>query len=288
MSNKGTTIRDMGKSKIADGIKTVVSEMMEHVMNRVLIEDPFVPEMHHAQKPIYAALVPDEIFKGSHFERRFTTPFGRVWEKLASVVATAYHGNCEMGKRVDGVIRSERLKRIQEVLGRLEHPSNVRAGRVKPDWNNELAYVLAGSGEPVPCAVVCDVYINSAVDGKRYAIELKGPLPNSDQTKVSKEKLLKLLAMEPAGADEAIYALPYNPYGERRNYAWGFPARWFDMHNDPSVKIGSEFWDLIGGDGTYETFIAEINSLGVEYRERIYRDYLGIEPPASNDGNTLR
>ena len=28
--------------------------------------------------------------------------------------------------------------------------------------------------------------------GKTYAFELKGPLPNSDQTKVSKEKMFKL------------------------------------------------------------------------------------------------
>lgn len=39
-------------------------------------DDPFIKEKHHANKPLYAALVPDEIFKGSHFERRFVTPFG--------------------------------------------------------------------------------------------------------------------------------------------------------------------------------------------------------------------
>ena len=51
------------------------------------------------------------------------------------------------------------------------------------------------------------------------------------------------------------------------------------MKNDSSVLIGSEFWDLIGGKGTYEAFITSVNELGEEYRERIYREYLGIEPP---------
>ena len=55
------------------------------------------------------------------------------------------------------------------------------------------------------------------------AFELKAPLPNSDQTKVSKEKLLKLYSMEPLQIDEAYYALPYNPYGSRQNYSWSFP-----------------------------------------------------------------
>lgn len=60
---------------------------------------------------------------------------------------------------------------------------------------------------------------------------------------------------------------------------WSFPMRWFDMHNDESVLIGNEFWELIGGKGTYKNFINEINKLGLEYRERIYKEFLGIEPP---------
>ena len=61
-------------------INRVISELMERVMDRVLITDPFIKEKHRANKPLYSALVPDEIFKGSHFERRFVTPFGGVWE----------------------------------------------------------------------------------------------------------------------------------------------------------------------------------------------------------------
>ncbi len=67
--------------------QSVIKEMMDRVMNKVLKEDPFLIENHHAEKPLYAALVPDEIFKGSHFERRFVTPFGKAWEKLAIVAA---------------------------------------------------------------------------------------------------------------------------------------------------------------------------------------------------------
>ena len=50
--------------------------------------------------------------------------------------------------------------------------------------------------------------------------------------------------------------------------------RWFNMHEDKSVLIGNEFWDLIGGTGTYKTFITEVNKLGKDYRERIYREFL--------------
>ena len=121
---------------IAKAITDIISDMMERIMEKVLQSDPFIPENHHAAKPLYAALVPDEIFKGSHFERRFVTPFGSVWEKLAVVVSREMHGFCEQGKLVEGTIKSKST-------------------------------------------------------GKTYAFELKGPLPNSDQTKVSKEKMFK-------------------------------------------------------------------------------------------------
>ena len=273
------------KEKISLSIKEVISELMERVMERVLITDPFIKEKHHAKKPLYAALVPDEIFKGSHFERRFVTPFGGVWEKLAVVVAEEYHGHCSKGQTVTGEVGSESLRRIQEVLNRLEHKGKEK---VKPDWNTELAYIREGGGEPIPTSVVCDIFIDSKTTGKKYAFELKGPLPNSDQSKVSKEKIFKLMAMNPPRVDEAFYALVYNPYGKKEDYNWAFPRRWFNMQSDSSVLIGDEFWDLIGGEDTYKVFIEEINLLGKEYKERIYREFLGIEIPKNRDDEVLK
>ncbi|MFN6143535.1 MAG: TdeIII family type II restriction endonuclease [Pseudanabaena sp.] len=252
------------QQRIAQAIKDVISKMMDRVMDRVLITDPFIKENHRANKPLYAALVPDEIFKGSHFERRFVTPFGLVWEKLAQVVALEAYGNCQMGHTISGTVGQVSLRRIQEVLNKLEHSKG--KNKVKPNWNEELQYIQEGGGNQIPVSVVCDIFIQNEENGKRYAFELKAPLPNSDQTKVSKEKLFKLLAMEPKLVDYAYFALPYNPYGKKENYKWDFPMRWFNMHKDESVLIGDEFWDLIGGEGTYSNFIQEVNSLGKDYR----------------------
>jgi hypothetical protein len=168
----------------------------------------------------------------------------------------------------------------------LEHSKG--KNKVKPDWNEELQYIQEGGGNSIPVSVVCDIFIQNKENGKRYAFELKAPLPNSDQTKVSKEKLFKLLAMKPKLVDYAYFALPYNPYGKKENYNWSFPMRWFNMHEDESVLIGDEFWDLIGGEGTYNNFIQEVNSLGKDYRERIYREFLGIEPPPDFDEYFLK
>jgi hypothetical protein len=272
---------------ISDAIQTVIKDMMDRVMQNVLVDDPFLAEAHHSKKPLYAALVPDEIFKGSHFERRFVTPFGGVWEKLAKVVAQQAHGNCTQSHTISGTVGAESLRRIQEVLNSLEHSKHGKK-KVKPDWIQEIEYVKAGGGELIPTSVVCDIFINSRSDNNKYAFELKAPLPNSDQTKVSKEKIFKLLCMSPPQVDFAYYALPYNPYGKRENYAWSFPARWFDMRNDECVLIGDEFWDLIGGKGTYKNFIREINTLGTDYKTRIYEDFLGIPSPKVGSSGLLK
>jgi hypothetical protein len=145
-----------------------------------------------------------------------------------------------------------------------------------------------GGGELIPVSVTCDIFINNEETNTKYAFELKGPLPNSDQTKVSKEKMFKLMAMSPEQVNYAYYALPYNPYGKKEDYKWGFPMRWFNMQEDSSVLIGNEFWELIGGKGTYHNFIKEVNLLGKEYRERIYREYLEMEPPLNFEDELLK
>jgi len=264
--------------KIKVAIQEVIQIMMDRVMQRVLIDDPFVVEKHHAARPLYAALVPDEVFKGSHFERRFVTQFGGAWEKLAVVAANAGLGFGVTGYEIRGTVREGRLQRISQVLNALEHPDKGK-DRIKPNWVDEIKFILAGNGQPIPVSVMCDVYAEDRETGEKFSFELKSPLPNSDITKVSKEKILKLNSMEPLQINGAYFALPYNPYGKRQDYDWGFPSRWFDMKTDPVVLIGDEFWEKIGGLGTYQSFIEAVNEMGTEYKDRIYREFLGIEPP---------
>lgn len=178
-------------SEMKGAIQSVIKKMMDRVMDNVLVSDPFLVDEHKAKKPLYAALVPDEIFKGSHFERRFVTPFGKVWERLAIVAAQKGLGYGVMSHTITGTVKAERLRRISEILDRLEHPEKGQK-KIKPDWDSELAFILEGGGQDIPVTVICDVYAEDQVQNKRYAFELKAPLPNSDQTKVSKEKLLKL------------------------------------------------------------------------------------------------
>lgn len=129
-------------SALEAAIEELIVSMMDQLMEKVLVTDPFDKEDHRTKKPLYAALVPDEIFKGSHFERRFVTPFGKVWERLAIVVAEHRFGPASQDTRVTGTIPSLRLERIAETLRNLEHKTST--SRIRPNWNRELKYVLEG------------------------------------------------------------------------------------------------------------------------------------------------
>jgi hypothetical protein len=211
------------------------------------------------------------------------TPFDenirRAWEGLAIAAVRSGLGHAERKHKIFGTVKSGRLKRIGHVLYALEHPEKCPDINL-PDWNAQLSYILKGRGQPIPVQVVCDVYTTNPSTNQRYAFELKAPLPSSDITKVSKEKILKLYSMDTPQVDGAYFALPYNPYGARENYNWSSPARWFDMRKDPVVLIGDEFWEKIGGQGMYQTFIAAVNEIGREYKDRTYQEYLGMEPPS--------
>ena len=273
------------RREVRDAIESLVREMMERLMLKVVETDPFDADALRRERPFHAALVPEIIFKASHLERRFVTPFGKLWERVAKTLGESAHGFAATDHKISGQVPEERLQRIQKTLNDLEHASSDE-GRITPNWEAELRYILAGGGPLIETEVICDVFIASSPDDRAgRAFELKAALPNSDQTKVSKEKIFKLHAMTPTMVRDAYFGLPYNPYGKREDYGWSFPMRWFDMRSDPCVLIGEELWNEIGGPGAFAEFVDIVTEVGSEYHRRIYDEFLRIPWLPDRDGS---
>lgn len=260
--------------------QTLVYSAAENVKTKILgtPENSISSEVESWRRGLLRLFLPEWFFPLSHLEHRYPELFAEALTQLSVDVARGYWGFSAQKYEIRGVIREGRLRRIAETLSRLEHRPRDNEEGQRPDWNKELAYIMRGKGQYIPVTVVCDVYAVNQQTGDRFAFDLKAPLPHGDQTKVGKEKIFKLYCMEPPQVEGAYYALPYNPYGKRENYAWSFPSRWFNMKDDEVVLIGDEFWEKIGGLDTYQAFIDAVNEIGWEYKERIYREYLGIEP----------
>jgi len=229
-----------------------------------MVTEPWDEEQERLLRPLHFSLVPGAVWKGSKFERSFVTSLGNVWERAAIEASRGVCAWMQQSYLYKGEIHSAQLHVITRILGDLE------ALRRRPDWDAEIAEVFAAASGPTePSQVTVDVAVGdtaSQTSGHSY-YEIKSPKPNSDQTKVSKEKMFKLSAME--GRACAFFALPFNLWGTRAAYGHSFPKRWFNMASDPVVLIGAEFWERLGGPGTWDALLEIAVRVGDSYREQI-------------------
>jgi hypothetical protein len=144
---------------------------------------------------------------------------------------------------------------------------NSRGGVVGylPDWEAEVASATAAGAYGVPDVrrVIVDLWWKKG-DTENF-MSIKTVKPNIDQTAEAKRDLLKLAAEDSTRA--VYFGLYYNPYGEAASqYAWAPPRRLFDFAAGAPVIIGRDFWDTIGGAGTYEEVIRLAGEAGEQTR----------------------
>lgn len=250
--------------------KTVATkEMMKEFLDHAL-ELARQPRKKEANNPFN--LLPPSVDRVRRLERTYATSFGiKLVQDLASMLANSYLGYATTNHTIHGRINTARMRRIGEVLNKLENGT-------KPDINAELAYILeVTSRKTLLVTVHCDLFtIYDRENGRKEVYECKSPQPNSDQTKVAKERILKLYSMEDSQIDNAYFVLNYNPYGDTRDeYSWSVPSRWFNIKGgDTSILIGKEFWDKIGGRGTYNLIVRLAKDIRELYESEITNEFV--------------
>lgn len=216
--------------------------------------------------PFHEALLSKEALFWSRFERSFSTSFGqRTIERLSAKIAL-YSGatNVIPQNLVSFNIDSDIHNAVIHHLSALRRKNS---GAVT-NWQEELNYFrsIQSSGNVVNVTIRSDLYYIR--DNTHHFYSIKTVKPNIDQTVEAKKDLLLLSLAYPNS--KAYFGLYYNPYGEfREQYIWAPPRRIFNFHTDESVLIGKDYWDNLGGNGTYE-FIMEIaQEVGPEIQELI-------------------
>ena len=102
-------------------------------------------------------------------------------------------------------------------------------------------------------------------DNKEYYFEIKTVKPNIDVFTKSKVKLLEWTARKQKPI-KAILAFPYNPYHPE-------PYKRFTeqgvVEHGEEFLIAEEYWDFVGGKGTYEKLLKIFDEVGKEFKEKI-------------------
>ena len=169
-------------------------------------------------------------------------------------------------KEFEGHISSEAVLKIDSIMRELRSASR------KPDKEKETKEVLAvaGKGEmgkKLKKRVDLFVEIKDEVE---YYFEIKTAKPNINEFTGIKKQMLDWIAMRgsenPRAKVKTIVAIPYNPYEPKPYERWTLQGL-FDLRQE--VLVGSEFWDLLGGKGTYEDLLKVFEQAGLELYDEI-------------------
>ena len=75
-----------------------------------------------------------------------------------------------------------------------------------------------------------------------------------------------VLAEDPNAKVNTMIAIPYNPYDPNPYSRWTM-AGMLDLENE--LRVAEEFWNFLGGEGTFEQLLDSFEKVGVELRSEI-------------------
>ncbi|WP_198165825.1 TdeIII family type II restriction endonuclease [Agromyces laixinhei] len=223
-------------------------------------------EQEDTLRPFHAALLTPEAVAWSRLERSFSTSFGQsVVEKISRLVCLGAGADDARNQHETQVTLT--TTQWDEATRIVREARTAGSGYV-PRWDRDLdRMVSAGAfGVPDTRRVISDLWWKR--DGIEHFLSIKTVKPNIDQTAQAKLDLLHLAAED--SKREVYFGLYYNPFGEEQSeYAWSPAARLFDLANDHPVLIGREYWDVLGGPGTYITLLETAAEAGHTTRSRV-------------------
>lgn len=239
-------------------IEETISSMMERIIRKRIVTEPFREEDIEKNNPFGYRLVPIEVWKGSKFERSFVTSLGqKSFEQLAKIIAEGT-GAVSKNQYVQEItINTWRKEKVDEIL------SLQRKSQRTPNWAAEVSEILSlQNNKYEDIQIRFDLYIQRP-NGKEEFYSMKTVKPNLDQTEIAKRDMLYTKSCKENC--DVYFALPFNPAGEGGDYRkiHSLPYQIFDMDNDEAVLIGADFWNKVGDNqNTYNQLLEIFERVG--------------------------
>jgi hypothetical protein len=221
-------------------------------------------------KPFHLAILPPEAVRIFAFERSFSTRLGTTFEECAKLIALDNHEDAERSKELVGKVSAKWVAAIERVRSVIDSGRSINF----PKTITEVIAASKGKAN-TPIRTITDLYLKTK-SGKEYYFEIKSPKPNKGQAIEVTERLLKTQALRALGPPKVntYFAMAYNPYGSRANYKHSFAINHLDMKNQ--ILLEDEFWDIVGGKGTFAELLAIYREVGEE-KGRQVMDRLAYE-----------
>ena len=212
--------------------------------------------------PFLSTLIQDKEKVASYsFIHSIATSLGMsLYEMISVILAKPISEVAKRNVKVEGTLSPAQKEAISKIVNEL------REGIRKVNQEKEIAEVLkadAKGGKNQKDNQIADFFMKR--DNKEYYFEIKTVKPNIDVFTKSKVKLLEWMARKQKPI-KAILAFPYNPYHPE-------PYNRFTeqgvVEHGKEFLIAEEYWDFVGGKGTYEKLLKIFDEIGKEFKEKI-------------------
>ncbi|HOV16048.1 MAG TPA: TdeIII family type II restriction endonuclease [Candidatus Cloacimonadota bacterium] len=201
------------------------------------------------------------------FIQSLNTTFGTsFYEPLSKEIASHRFNNPQIHYKVGDTISEGSSFVIQKIMDQLT------TGQYKPNKIKEIEEIrkVCQQGEARKVKpTLADVSFTDN-DGILYLYDIKTVKPNKGSFIEFKRTLLTWVAASlfnnPILKIQSFIAIPYNPYEPKPYERWTM-AGMLDLKYD--LKVAEEYWDFLGGKGTYEILLDCFEKVGIELKDAL-------------------
>jgi hypothetical protein len=220
-----------------------------------------------ASMPFHTRLLGSDRLALYSFIHSLSTNFGTtIFEPVAVTIANTNYKTAKAHTKVGDYIHEKSLFEIQKIIDSLTTATSM------PNKVEEIKAIRKVCQDGIKRNVkltLADIYLED-YNGNIYLFDLKTAKPNAGGFKEFKRTLLEwvaaILAVNSNAKIHTMIAIPYNPYEPEPYNRWTMRGM-LDLNNE--LKVGNEFWDFLGGDGTYKDLLDCFERVGIELRDEI-------------------
>jgi type II restriction enzyme len=220
-----------------------------------------------ASMPFHTRLLGKDRMALFSFIHSLNTNFGTsIFEPVAKALATANFQSATSQQIAGTQISSDAHNIIQKIM------DGLATANTSPNKPEEIKAIRAvcQSGEMRKVKLTkVDVKVVGH-DGAIFLFDIKTAKPNAGGFKEFKRTLLEwvaaTLATNPTANVHSLIAIPYNPYEPEPYNRWTMRGM-LDLQNE--LRVANEFWDFLGGQGTYQQLLDIFERVGIELRPEI-------------------
>ncbi len=222
-----------------------------------------------ASMPFHVRLLGKDRLALYSFIHSLSTNFGTaIFQPVAVTLAEKRFKRAQPQAKAGDVISERAQREIQKIMDDL---TTATATPNKPAEIETIRKVCQeGKMREVKLTNI-DVLLESKTN-ELYLIDIKTAKPNLGGFKEFKRTLLEwvaaTLAVAPKAKVNTLIAIPYNPYEPQSYNRWTIRGM-LDLENE--LKVASEFWDFLGGEGAYQDLLGCFERIGIELRPEIDR-----------------